>query len=125
MMHGKSTQNLSVRELEAREHKQGAPEPFEWETRSSRLHEISPEIRQRLEGEQKIRIRIRLEGSLTQHGGTRPTLGFGVRLIYFLFVGIWFGFVWLALGVAFCLSLIGLPLGILMLRHTDKAFALW
>ena len=125
MMHGKSTQNLSVRELEARELEAYELEAHKLEARSSRVRENPSELRARLGREERIRIRIRLEGSLGSEGRPRPTLGFGVRLIYFLFVGIWFGFVWLALGVTLCLSLIGLPLGILMLRHIDKAFVLW
>ena len=122
-LHGKHSQTLSVRELEARESEQLE---VQWDAvRSSASPETLFQMRQRTrrEGRARLRLWFQLEGQ--QYLLSRPTLGLPVRLIYFLFIGLWFGFVWLALGVALCLSLIGLPLGVWMLRHLDKAFALW
>lgn len=115
-LHGKHSQTLSVRELEAQE--VGPLEGGSDVRGSSRTRRSLPETSGRLE-------RAGTNSSEFRQFGPRPTLGAGARLIYFVFIGLWFGFVWLALGVALCLSLIGLPLGVWMLRHLDKAFALW
>jgi len=129
MLHGKHNQTLSVRELEAESKaREAAPyQPHSSGPHSSASPETLPQTRQRLEREERVRLRLnfRLEGARNTYPAPRPTLGTGARLIYFVFIGLWFGFVWLALGVALCLSLVGLPLGVWMLRHSGKAFALW
>ncbi len=123
MVYGKSTQTLSVRELEAQEEMRLEPEPSP--IHSSSELETPYQMRRRVEREERVRLQVRSRLEISAHGSSRPTLGVPARLIYFMFVGIWLGFVWLALGVALCCSLIGLPLGILMLRHTGEAFTLW
>jgi hypothetical protein len=55
----------------------------------------------------------------------RPTLGIVVRALYFIFWGWWFGFAWLGLGILLCCTIIGIPLGLLMLAKTGDAFFLW
>lgn len=55
----------------------------------------------------------------------RPTLGIVVRVLYFAFIGWWFGWVWLFGAVLMCISFFGLPIGILMFAKTADAFFLW
>jgi hypothetical protein len=55
----------------------------------------------------------------------RPTLGLVVRLLYFFFIGWWFGFAWLFGATLMCISFFGLPIGILMFAKTSQAFFLW
>jgi uncharacterized membrane protein YccF (DUF307 family) len=40
---------------------------------------------------------------------------FLLRAVYYIFIGSWVGFLWAQLGYLLCLSLLGLPLGVLML----------
>lgn len=42
---------------------------------------------------------------------------FLVRVLWYLFIGWWLGFFWLNLGYFFCFTVIGLPLGLLMLNR--------
>ena len=45
---------------------------------------------------------------------TVPQRSFLLRTIYFILVGWWFGAVWSVLAWLLCVSLIGLPLGVMM-----------
>ncbi len=56
---------------------------------------------------------------------TRPTLGFVIRALYFCFFGWYVGFAWIAAALAVCCTIVGIPLGILMLAKTSQAFFLW
>ncbi len=47
-----------------------------------------------------------------------------VRLIYFLLIGCWLGTIWLVLSLLFCLTIILLPIGLLMLRAAPKMYFL-
>jgi hypothetical protein len=47
-----------------------------------------------------------------------------VRLIYFLFIGCWLGSIWLALALLLCVTIIGLPLGVVMLYVTPRMYFL-
>ena len=60
----------------------------------------------------------------TQEGGvvewhTRgvPQPPFLVRAIYFVLIGWWFSLIWALLGWLLCVTIIGLPLGVLMLNR--------
>jgi Inner membrane component domain len=55
----------------------------------------------------------------------RPTLGIIVRLLYFVFIGWYVGFVWMGAALAICCTIIGIPIGVLMLAKTKEAFFLW
>jgi len=46
-----------------------------------------------------------------------PQLAFLVRAIYFILIGWWFSLIWALLGWLFCVTIIGLPLGVLMLNR--------
>lgn len=41
---------------------------------------------------------------------------FIIRAIYFLLIGWWFSLIWATLGWLLCLTIIGLPLGVIMLN---------
>jgi uncharacterized membrane protein YccF (DUF307 family) len=47
----------------------------------------------------------------------KPNQSFLVRVIWYLFIGWWLGFFWLNVGYFFCFTVIGLPLGLLMLNR--------
>ncbi len=55
----------------------------------------------------------------------RRTLGLIVRALYFCFWGWWFGFAWIGVAVLLCCTIIGIPIGVLMLAKTVDAFFLW
>lgn len=42
---------------------------------------------------------------------------FLLRAVYFIFVGWWFSLVWAAIGWLLCLTIIGLPFGLVMLNR--------
>jgi uncharacterized membrane protein YccF (DUF307 family) len=55
-------------------------------------------------------------------GKTGPN--FLVRAIYFLLIGWWFGFLWLNAGYFLCLTVIGLPIGLVMLNRLPAVITL-
>ncbi len=122
MLYGKHSQTLSVRELEA---ELKAREDAPYDLRSSASPETLPQMRQRIEREERVRLQVRSRLNSLAQSSPRPTLPFGVRLVYFFLVGYWFGLVWLALGLVLCLSIIGFRQGVAMLRRTGEAFILW
>jgi len=50
-----------------------------------------------------------------------PTI---LRLVYFLFIGCWAGFIWIGVAALLCISVIGLPIGLMMFSRTADAFIL-
>ena len=56
-------------------------------------------------------------------GGTRQ-VNFFIRALYFVFVGCWVGYIWACIGYAFCLTVLGLPLGLLMLNRLPAVLTL-
>ena len=50
--------------------------------------------------------------------------GFFVRALYFIFIGWWAGWIWLNIGYFFVLTVIGLPLGLLMLNRLPAVLTL-
>lgn len=47
-----------------------------------------------------------------------------VRIVYFLFVGWWAGWIWLNIGYFFVLTVIGLPVGLIMLNRLPTVLTL-
>ena len=47
-----------------------------------------------------------------------------IRMIYFLFVGWWLGFMWLGIALVFMATVIGLPIGLLMINRTGAVMTL-
>lgn len=57
--------------------------------------------------------------------GTAQQQSFLVRTLYFLFVGWWWGAVWLAIAYSLCLLILTLPLGLWMMNRTGAAMTLY
>jgi uncharacterized membrane protein YccF (DUF307 family) len=51
----------------------------------------------------------------------RPFL---VRAIYYIFVGWWVGYLWATIAYCFCLTFLGLPLGVLMINQLPAVLTL-
>ncbi|MCO5182676.1 MAG: YccF domain-containing protein [Anaerolineae bacterium] len=51
-----------------------------------------------------------------RHFKSAEQVNFLLRALYFVFVGWWASLLWAAVGWLFCLTIIGLPLGVLMLN---------
>ncbi len=47
-----------------------------------------------------------------------------LRAVWFLLIGWWLGAIWAALAYLFCLSIIGLPIGVLMLNRLPQVLTL-
>ncbi len=47
-----------------------------------------------------------------------------VRALYFIFIGWWAGLIWLTIGYFFVLTIIGLPIGLMMLNRLPKVLTL-
>ena len=43
--------------------------------------------------------------------------GFLVRALWYIFIGCWLGFFWLNVGYLLCFTVVGLPLGLIMLNR--------
>lgn len=50
--------------------------------------------------------------------------GFLIRALYFIFVGLWLGGVWTAIAWVLIVTIIGLPLGLLMLNRLPQVMTL-
>jgi hypothetical protein len=92
-----------------------------------RLHEEEMRLRAQMQPalqvqNQPVVINNVIQNNVVAH---RPSLGFLVRALYFLFIGWWFGFVWLGAALAVGVTVIGLPIALLMLSKTIEAFFLW
>lgn len=90
-----------------------------------RLQEEETQLRTRMKqgiAAQPVVINNVIQNNVVAH---RPTLGFLIRALYFLFIGWWFGFFWLGAALALCATVIGLPIAILMFSKTIEAFFLW
>lgn len=46
----------------------------------------------------------------------RPQPNFFIRAVYFLLIGWWFSLLWAVLGWLLCLTIVGLPMGVMMLN---------
>lgn len=55
---------------------------------------------------------------------TVPQRSFLLRTVYFLLVGWWFGAIWSALAWLLCVSIIGLPLGVMMYNRLPAVMTL-
>ena len=70
---------------------------------------------------QVLTLKARPGAYVTESGGRRTYITvnqppFLIRALYFLVIGWWFSLIWATLGWLLCLTIIGLPLGVVMLN---------
>ena len=56
-------------------------------------------------------------------GGTKQ-VSFLIRALYFVFIGGWVGYIWACIGYGICLTVLGLPLGLMMLNRLPAVLTL-
>ena len=57
--------------------------------------------------------------------GRRPQLSFMVRALYFCFIGWWLGIAWLLVALCLIITIIGAPVGFLMLNSLPTVLTLY
>jgi len=62
----------------------------------------------------------RQDGAVEWHTQGIPQNPFILRAIYFILIGWWFSLIWSLLGWLLCVTIIGLPLGVLMLNRLPE-----
>lgn len=53
-----------------------------------------------------------------------PQTSMAVRMIYFVCIGWWLGMFWLGMALVFCCTIIGMPIGIMMLNRLPAVLTL-
>jgi uncharacterized membrane protein YccF (DUF307 family) len=66
----------------------------------------------------------RSDGAVEWHTQGIPQNPFILRAIYFILIGWWFSLIWSLLGWLLCVTIIGLPLGVLMLNRLPEVTTL-
>ena len=66
----------------------------------------------------------REDGAVEWHTQGVPQNPFILRAIYFILIGWWFSLIWSLLGWLLCVTIIGLPLGVLMLNRLPEVTTL-
>ena len=66
----------------------------------------------------------RSDGAVAWHTQGIPQNPFILRAIYFVLIGWWFSLIWSLLGWLLCVTIIGLPLGVLMLNRLPEVTTL-
>lgn len=56
--------------------------------------------------------------------GSTKQLNFFIRALYFVFIGTWVGYLWACIGYGICLTVLGLPLGLMMLNRLPAVLTL-
>jgi uncharacterized membrane protein YccF (DUF307 family) len=64
-------------------------------------------------------------GNVTVNVGGVQQVNFLARAVYFICFGWWLGFIWAYLGYALCLTILGLPLGLMMLNRLPAVLTLY
>ena len=63
-------------------------------------------------------------GAVQSRYQSTPQISWVLRFLYFVFVGWWFSLIWSLLGWLLCVTIIGLPLGVLMLNRLPNVTTL-
>lgn len=56
--------------------------------------------------------------------GATKQINFFIRALYFIFVGCWVGYLWSYIAYGFCLTILGLPLGLMMFNRLPAVLTL-
>jgi len=66
--------------------------------------------------------------SANAYGGyyyRRPQqLSFLIRFLYFCFIGWWLGLLWIGVALCLLMSIIGIPIGVIMLNYVPQVLTL-
>jgi uncharacterized membrane protein YccF (DUF307 family) len=66
-----------------------------------------------------------VSGGVTHIIETRvPQRGFFLRAVYFVLIGWWFGAIWSALAWLLCITVIGIPVGVMMYNRLPAVMTL-
>ena len=64
-------------------------------------------------------------GNVTVNVGGVQQTSFLVRFVYFICLGWWLGGIWASIGYGLCLTVLGLPLGLMMLNRLPAVLTLY
>jgi uncharacterized membrane protein YccF (DUF307 family) len=64
-------------------------------------------------------------GNVTVNIGGAQQVNFLVRMVYFLCLGWWVGGIWASIGYSLCLTILGLPFGLMMLNRLPAVLTLY
>ncbi|HEY4032519.1 MAG TPA: YccF domain-containing protein, partial [Ktedonobacteraceae bacterium] len=64
-------------------------------------------------------------GNVTVNIGGVQQVNFLVRVVYFICLGWWLGGIWAFIGYGLCLTVLGLPLGLMMLNRLPAVLTLY
>lgn len=70
-------------------------------------------------------VNVSVAGGVTtiKVGGPQQ-VNFLLRVVYYVFVGSWLGYLWACVGYGLCLTLLGMPLGLIMLNRLPQVLTL-
>lgn len=67
---------------------------------------------------------VNADGSVQSRYQSTPQISWVLRFLYFVLIGWWFSLIWSLLGWLLCVTIIGLPLGVLMLNRLPNVTTL-
>jgi uncharacterized membrane protein YccF (DUF307 family) len=67
---------------------------------------------------------VNADGSARSRYQSAPQISWLLRFLYFVLIGWWFSLIWSLLGWLLCVTIIGLPLGVLMLNRLPNVTTL-
>jgi len=70
-------------------------------------------------------VNVTVAGNVTSInvGGVQQQ-SFLIRALYYVFIGSWLGYLWASVGYALCLTILGMPLGLIMLNRLPMVLTL-
>ena len=70
-------------------------------------------------------VNVAVAGNITtiNVGGVRQQ-SFLIRALYYIFIGSWLGYLWACVGYGLCLSILGMPIGLIMLNRLPQVLTL-
>ena len=67
---------------------------------------------------------VNADGTVRTRYRSTPQMSWVLRFLYFVLIGWWFSLIWSLLSWLFCVTIIGLPLGVLMLNRLPNVTTL-